>query len=256
MLLVAVPAVSGFVGQFAHLVVLALADYDLVASRHTYYNPGLAAGSLAAALVLGLCYAWVRGSRRGYLTLVWGYALALHIVNALVWGAATALAPVDLNSGSASAYVLSLSVVALAMALVQLPVVLVFARRASRISLSHAFFLYLVLQGYGLPYYITEISLTDSLTLDGLLWLAAGMAWSLIVGCVLGWLLGNFERRGDAFRKRVYVALLAVQLAWLLSPLMAAVHLFYMVLIYLVRDHRRTAERPPPDMSTAASTAG
>ena len=250
MLLVLVPAVSGFASQVATLSLSILADSGSIDNRHVYYNPGVAAGSLAAALVLGPCYARVRGARPGYLTQVWGYALALHIVNALGWGVATVVAPVD--PSSVSAYVLSLSGVALVMTLAQLPVVLVFARRASRTSLSHAFFLYLVFQGYGLPYFVSDISLTDSLALDGLLWLVAGMNWSLIVGCVLAWLLGNFERRGDAFRKRAYVALLVAQLVWLLSPLMAAVHLFYMVLIYLIRD-RRSAERPPVDTSTAVS---
>ncbi len=252
LLLVVVPAVSGFASQVGTWSLWVFADSGSIDSRHGYYNPGVAAGSLAAALVLALAYARVRGARPGYLTQVWGYALAFHIVNALSWGLATVVAPVDPNLSSASAYVLSLSGVALATELAQLPVVLVFARRASRISLSHAFFLYLVFQGYGLPYFVTDISLTDSRALDGLLWLVASMIWSLIVGCVLAWLLGNFERRGDAFRKRAYMALFAARLVWLLSPLMAAVHLFYMALIYLTRD-RRTAERPPADTSTAVS---
>ena len=41
--------------------------------------------------------------------------------------------------------------------------------------------------------------------------LVAGWVGSLVVACVLAWLLGNFESRGDSFRKRMVLVLLAVQ---------------------------------------------
>ena len=251
LLFLVTPAVAGMANHVA-LYVSYYFDSGWIDGRYRYLGHG-AVGSLVTAVVLGVCYARVRGLGRELLALVWGYRLALSVISALFGFASAAIAPsfIDPRTDMA-AYILGATVYATLVFLVSLPVLVVFARRASRLSLTHAFFFFLITLSYTLP---VRWVLPDSLERGTYLLaaLVAGWVGSLVVAYVLAWLLGNFESRGDSFRKRVVLMLLAVQavppvvwpllerpyLLWLWGiafVTLVALNLGPLVLIYLVRD--------------------
>ena len=91
--------------------------------------------------------------------------------------------------------------------------VVVFVRRASRFSLAHAFFLFLITAGYGVPTsLIVSVAgvFLESRTLVTLVVMGVKAVDTLVAGCVLAWLLGNFERRDAVFRKRAVLWLAVV----------------------------------------------
>ena len=215
-LLVAVPAASFIAGYLSTIASANLWDRGLTDGRYYYFGNG-AAGSLVAAVLLGVFYARVRRLGREFLTLVWGYGLASHVVGAVLLFAFLVVAPlfVDPQEGIGE-YLLSVSGFGLVAWLVQLPVLLVFARRASGISLAHAFFLFLVSQSYALPGVMVERAIKAALDLPSasmaaLIAIPVNAGIGLVTGCVLAWLLGNFASRQALFRRRVVLALLAVQ---------------------------------------------
>ena len=257
LLFLVVPAMAGIANHLALYVSYSF-DSGWVGDRYRYLGHG-AVGSLVTAVVLGVCYTRVRSLGRELLALVWGYRLALSVISALFGFASAAIAPSFIDPQTdAVAYALGVTVYATLVFLVSLPVLVVFARRASRLSLTHAFFFFLITLSYTLP---VRWVLPDSLERGTYLLAATVAGWigSLVVACVLAWLLGNFESRGDSFRKRMVLVLLAVQavpkvqaipeIVWLLleqpSPLwhwgivfvtLVVLTLGPLAFIYLIRD--------------------
>ena len=90
-------------------------------------------------------------------------------------------------------------------------VLLWFARQLSRVSLTHAFFLvaftslylFIPIQGYQIAGTSAEVARAGSLNM-----LIGGFV-GLIVVLIKVWLLGNFDRRGDRFRKEAIIIILA-----------------------------------------------
>ena len=260
LLFLVTPAVARLANDLASSVFDPYFDPGWLEGRYSYFGYR-AIENLVTAVVLGVCYARVRGLGRELLTLVWGYKLTVSAIFALFWFASAAIAPsfVDPQTDIV-AYASVVTVYATLVSLVQLPVLVVFARRASRLSLTHAFFLFLITLHYALP----VLPLALWVFPDSLKWgtsffvvsfavSVASCVGSLVVACVLAWLLGNFESRGDSFRKRVVLMLLAalaVQVVqtgvWflLVRPLQGGVTFVMLValilgslaLIYLFRD--------------------
>ena len=85
----------------------------------------------------------------------------------------------------------------------------IFARRASRLSLAHAFFLLLVVADHGLPG-ITYRWALNFFELEGsvraLTHSAIQFAFNLPVACTLAWLLGTYDVRSLQLRKRTNIA--------------------------------------------------
>ena len=180
---------------------------------------GVIAVALVKAGLLLAFYGRVQRLGRGFLTLVWGYSLLSAAIDAFVFllGFVVSLALGEPNN------VFQTSLVLLGVGLFEiilaLPLLLWFARRASRISLAHALFLFLLFTGYGVIATLvglvtTQLSVSlnsaDSRAVEALLEQLWSLASTMVAGCVLAWLLGNFGSRGNAFRKRTVMALLAV----------------------------------------------
>ena len=94
-----------------------------------------------------------------------------------------------------------------------LPVLIVFARRASRFSLAHAYFLFFITEHYfspSSPFPSSPLGLASSPT-----WFVTHSIY-LVLTLVLVWLLGNFESRGPRFHWRATAALAA---GWVLLPI-------------------------------------
>ena len=123
-------------------------------------------------------------------------------------------------------------------ALFTLPVLLWFARRASRLSLAHAFFLAFVVGGITLPYlgYLWDASAYTDLLLD------------LAGGILAVWLLANFDVRGLRFRRvsaglvialesMIYLPLVVLGVVgiYIAAPLLAASVVLPLTLVYLIR---------------------
>ena len=139
--------------------------------------------SLGTVVLLGASYPYIHHLGRDLLPLVWGYSLAAAAIAAAVHIGSGFLAPADFTTFEAVRW--NLAVAALH-SLVELPALLWFARKASRFSLSHAFFLALITG-------ITWPSLSPSGGAGLLLSFALNAVISLAVTLLLVWLLGNFE---------------------------------------------------------------
>ncbi len=166
--------------------------------------------NLVEAGLLLVFYARVRRMERAFLSLVWGYAILLAVVGGALSLAAAAFRP-EFDLSGVLAYGLWSGGSSLVYGAAVLLLLFRFARPASRLSLTHAYFLFLVVKTYSLT---TPLARTLNLQLpdlvpDGVL-LAIGLVSVFGVGSLFAWLLGNFGSRGAAFRKRAVTGLLAL----------------------------------------------
>ena len=150
-----------------------------VFTHFTHLVTGL--GSLTSVLVLGALYLRVRNLEQPTLRLVWSCVLVLSVLSAASGFGAYAIGPADSDFGLFWFYSL--------LALPGLAVVLWFARRASRSSLAHAFFLAVVVGGITLPYLPETSSYTGQVLIE------------LLPDVLAVWLLANFDERGPRFRR-------------------------------------------------------
>lgn len=226
--------------------------------RHAVYAQGAVTSLVHAGLLL-VFYARVRRLGRRFLTLVWGYALWLATVGALVGLAAVVLMP-DPDSSEFSTLSLWWRGRFLAHGLAALPLLFWFARRASLLSLAHAYFLFLILKAYSL---MTVISTVLNLWIFHLvpvgLLMAITFAFLFGFGSLVAWLLGNFESRGPRLRRLAVGLLLAayaMSVVWSPSGVTALLQdrltfaqflvglVLPLVLIYLVRVRGPAGQEP------------
>lgn len=241
-----------------------LYDEDRVVPPYVLYAQGVATSLVLAGLLL-VFYGRVRHMERRFLTLVWGYAIWLAAVGALVWLVAAAFVPDDEGPELLSVSLQTRGRL-LAHGVVALLPLLWFARQASRLSLAHAYLLFLILKAYSLVSVVaTALNLwLFDLVPVGLLF-AVGFASVLGLGFLLAWLLGNFDSRGIVFRRQAVGWLLAVytvSVVWeprgfifvfLMGTLGLAQFLVDLIvplaLIYLVRVREPApAAEPSPDL--------
>ena len=210
-LLLWAPLVSWLASSTALMLAGFLSDQGLLDSFfYSYSYVGGAAGTMVQAGLLLLLYPWVRRLERGFLTLVWRYELVLAAIAALlsVFGLALSLA---FDEAGPSRFVFLATGLILAGFIATLPPLLWFARRASRTSLAHAFFLFLVMASYGWTGLLVPLAVDLVPRVQLVLVLSLiSLPLRFLTGFLLAWLLGNFESRSDAFRKRVVGALLAI----------------------------------------------
>lgn len=213
-LLLWAPLLSSVASALVFSLLAFLYDEGRLVPRYVFYAQGAATSLVHAGLLL-VFYGRVRRPERRFLTLVWGYALGLMVVGALVWLILAAFAPGDEGSGilSASLWVRARLLVHGLAALLPL---FWFARLASRFSLAHAYFLFLVLTSYSLvTVLVTALSLwLFDVVAVGLL-IAMTFASIFGLGFLLAWLLGNFESRP--------------RLRWLAVGLLLAAHVVSVV---------------------------
>ena len=161
---------------------------------------GVAASVL---LLLTLSYPRVRRLGREFLAILWGYRIAAAVLTAAIQSAALLLNlayPEGVSLGSQL-------ILYLAAAPFQIGVLLWFARRASRISLPHAFFL-IALTSFAAPP-VSRGSPDAALAFASM---AVGAVIALTLALAQVWLLGNFDRRDAAFRRNAVAALIAAAL--------------------------------------------
>ena len=180
---------------------------------------GAAVLSVLAAVLLGVSYIRVRRLERDLLPLVWGYFLTIAIITA-----SAANAPADLKVGLPASWIDLLqppwfspwapSWLAL---LPELLALFWFARRASRLSLAHAFFLagFMFTPVSHVLYTLfvnLDVSPVQPSPSNNALFHAT---WTLAAAATAAsllkvWLLGNFDSRGRVFRRNAIVVHLAV----------------------------------------------
>ncbi len=168
----------------------------------------LVAGTIRL-LLLSVFYLRVRRLERELLASLWGYSIAIAVIGVAtaiaVIVAAVAVADPEESWGVSSARALGIQLFAL---LPQYLALLWFARRLSRTSLTHAFFLvaftslYLVIPIQGSLVSGTPWAVDLYIWIPQVLW--------LIVVLIKVWLLGSFDRRGERFRKEAIIILVAV----------------------------------------------
>ncbi len=240
LLLMGVPSVQGIAASTVQI-------YSDLQGLDWGFHTLDAGSSFLALAILALSYLRVRRMDRPFLVMVWGYALAVSCISAPV----SLVAAVLVDGYSFSVWTTPFYAASLT-ALLGFVVIGVFARQASRISLPHAFFLYLVLAPFDFDIPWIEPSSFYLRQLEWFLWVC--------VDIFLVWLLGNFDTLSGRFRRRAVTGLTAlyavnILLLFLLGgPLVALVPIlwiqlsllflllyavvlqgFPLVLIYLVR---------------------
>ena len=167
--------------------------YDMSASGSSGPYASLwfsGAGSLTSAVVLGVLYPLLRNTERSILLLAWSYTLVLQGMGVLVYFGAIFAGYGDSLSQVVLVYMLG--------ALLSFLPLLWFARRASRASLAHAFFLVFIVGGLTLPG-------PPEVLLFYFRWL-----WELAEGILAAWLLANFEARGFWFRRSAAIVVVVL----------------------------------------------
>ena len=166
---------------------------------------------LAAAVLLGLSYPWVRRLGRPMLGMLWRYSIAASVVVGAVWIVSDLLfSGVELDSTDLGYSLAALSVAGLL-------VRLWFAREASRISLAHAFLFIALTVATGslvTPFTIAWLNVREGYDL----YVAMAVAGSAAFGTMLVvtitllsiWALTTFDVLERIMRRRVIVALLAL----------------------------------------------
>ena len=210
-LIIGIPIVSAEVSRVsAPLLTIPLFDLAGITNVVSYSIP-ISAAHLVIGIVslplLSVSYLRVRRLERELLASLWRYSIAVAVIGIV---AATAVIVVEVADFEASRTVISIGATGTSLfaSLLQYLALLWFARQLSRISLTHAFFLVAFTSLY------LFIPIQGSLvTSDGArainLYILVNWIVGLIVMLIRVWLLGNFDRRGDRFRKEAIIILVA-----------------------------------------------
>ena len=177
------------------------------------------AGSLVVVipvnlLLLSVSYLRVRRLEREFLTSLWRYSIAVAVI-----GAVSVIAVIGVGDAYPTAPRLVTNLLVEFTSLLHFLALLWFARQLSKTSLPHAFFLV----AFSPLHLFIPLSLYQFIPIPGSLWdgisaevgWAANLRWSigfvgLLVMLIKVWLLRNFDRRGDRFRKEAVIILAAV----------------------------------------------
>ena len=140
--------------------------------------------NFATTVLLGALYLRVRRLAQNTLPLVWSYTVVTAAIGVVPWVVGAVVDPDWIT------FLLWSLWVALFLSVVKLPLLLWYARRASRFSLAHAYFLVFIAGGITLPYFRAEE-----------LPIYARPLLELAGGVLAVWLLANFDVRGPLFRR-------------------------------------------------------
>ena len=207
-LIIGIPAVSG-VAFSVSFPLIAFLLVDIVGFT-AIDDAGRLASGIVGLLLLSVSYLRVRRLERDFLPSLWGYSIAVAVIGIVTTIAALVVAVADFEV-SRTVSSLHVTVIRLFGSLLQYLALLWFARQLSRISLTHAFFLvaftslYLFIPIQGSLIGGTSSEIGWATFLQGLI----GGFVGLIVMLIKVWLLGNFDRRGERFRKEAIIILVA-----------------------------------------------
>ncbi len=228
-LIIGIPAVVAVVRMVSvPLLAIPFNDLEDSGSAIVYVNLTIApinAGYLVAGIVglllLSVSYLRVRRLEREFLPSLWGYSIAVAVIGVVVISVLTitnlivafAFAAVGADPGEVGSLLNRLGNFTLLFAsLPQYLALLWFSRQLSRVSLTHAFFLvaFTSLYLYIPIRFIIGRPLSDEIAWAANLDLLIGGFAGLIVMLIKVWLLGNFDRRGERFRKEAIIILVAM----------------------------------------------
>lgn len=216
-LIIGIPAVSAVVSALSHpLSALLLHDrvsgLSIINSSLVAINAGNLVVGIVVLILLSVSYPRVRCLERELLASLWGCSIAIAVIG-VVAAMAVIVVAVAVADPEESRTVSSLraSGIRLLAGIPQYLALLWFARQLSRVSLTHAFFLvaftslylFIPIQGSLIDGTSAEVALAANLQ-----WLIGGFV-GLIVTLIKVWLLGNFDRRGERFRKEAIIILVA-----------------------------------------------
>ena len=229
--------------------------------------------ALLRALLLGVSYLRVRRLDRDLLPLVWGYFLASAVISALGF---VALVLQGDRFGLVPYVWVSVLPNSWMNLLLKLLALLWFARRASRFSLLHAFFLAGFMSTPSWIWALEGILSSDanrllrSAELHPVVLIGVIIPFVIAVVLLRVWLLGNFDSRGRVFRRNAVMALVTTQIV---TSFMSGLYIVLLVvglvpyayllllfltvawwpvvfgLVYLVRARRPAMEAEPMDAS-------
>jgi len=174
-------------------------------NRDGLFSLGIVVPSFVVVVLLALSYPFVRRLGREFLTLLWGYMIVASAINLLSFGSlfTTELTLPEEGIG----VVLGLAMIIILIALVvHFFVLLWFARQASRLSITHAFF-FVALVSLAVGGFVQRP--------DPFVYWAAIATWAvgsvitLCVKLVRVWLLGNFDTQRPSFRRKAVIGLIA-----------------------------------------------
>ncbi len=189
-----------------------ISTYNIISSSSIQISVAHLVTGTVGLLLLSVSYLRVRRLERELLASLWGYSIAIAVI-----GVATAIAVIvtavvvadpEESWGVSSARALGIGLFG---SFLEYLALLWFARQLSRVSLTHAFFLvaftslylFIPIQGYQIAGTSAEVARAASLNM-----LIGGFV-GLILVMIKVWLLGNFDRRGDRFRKEAIIIILA-----------------------------------------------
>ena len=183
---------------------------SIINSSRAVINAGEIVVGIVVLILLSVSYIRVRRLERELLASLWGYSIAVAVIG-VVAAIAVIVVAVAVADPEESRTVSGLRITGIRLfaSFPQYIALLWFARQLSRVSLTHAFFLvaftslYLVIPIQGSL--LDGTSAVLAATLQGLI----GGFVGLIVVLIKVWLLGNFDRRGDRFRKEAIIILVA-----------------------------------------------
>ena len=210
-LVIGIPAIAIFARNFVfHPLDLLL---GLEEQTVTLHNLKWAQGLALYLLLLFVSYLRVRRLGREFLALLWGIAIILPAISLVAYGFVYVLGltePVATITGNVTSFSSSLGRAYLIAGIREVPPLLAllwFARQASRLSLTHAFFLvaFTALRPWDPVHWnwsLESIPYVYVTVLIGVL-----ITYSIMLLKV--WLVGNFDLRGPAFRRNTLIGLVA-----------------------------------------------
>lgn len=203
-LVVGIPAIAFVVGNAVNIWGSALSTSDLQALNLT-----TAISSVFALLLLAVFYPRVRALGREFLLLLWSYFIIKAAIG-VVAGWISYLGTVDM-ADSLFRFYWTFWVLLFA----QVPAFLVllwFSRQASKLSLSHAYFL-VVLTTFAVSRPLSSSLIEGSVAaIVGPILVTGTMAFSLMI--LKAWLLGDFDKRGPGFQRNAILSLMAAAIAF------------------------------------------
>ena len=215
-LIIGIPTIVGVIGTIAGAIVLA--QLDRLDIDWGFISPVSVVWSFVSMLLLAASYPFVRRTGREFLKLLWGYSIVSSVISfvSIVAFVTTGVTLYGTSIGITLGLTLIMSLIAGA---VHFLVLLWFTRRASRLSLTYAFFLvvFVFLPASGFVPRPTVLAGDYTPVLVG----------GVVTVCVMlvrVWLLGNFEARGPGFRRNAVIGLVAATVtAWSVGALVGGI---------------------------------
>ena len=214
-LIIGIPAVSVVVSVWSYplsgfLLHDRVSSLSVVNSSLVITNAGHLVPGIVGLLLLSVSYLRVRRLEREFLASLWGYSIAIAVIGVVATIAVIVVAVADPDASRAVGGFRASGIRLLA-GIPQYLALLWFARQLSRVSLTHAFFLVAFTSLY--LFIPIQGSFIDG-TSDGLvralyLSMLVGRIVSLTVALIKVWLLGNFDKRGERFRREAIIILVA-----------------------------------------------